>query len=261
MKKLCTNRSILSALLLVAVLTTACSGTNGEDSVAPNKFSNGYRLSKITTDNFLFDQLDAAITYEYSEDSRTITRTSVRNSSNGDAEVFIRRLMLSSNGLLMQRETIQDEPFTVQYSYNSNGDLVKYSSPSKTQTISYENGNITEIRDNIDHTITFHYGANDRLESVKDSVTSVTTAFTYNNLNQIVTATETDQFSVIGFIYELAYDDVGNLIKMTTIRRFGDVYQEDVYEYEATDAPTYNHPMFRWVVQPYNNVVFNMGLQ
>jgi len=255
----------MPGLALLLILACGCSSSTGVPSdtvstnpvfsVAENIYSNGFRLSKITVDNLLFDQLDAVTTLEYLEDVNQIIRTRTTD-IHGESKATTRTLRVSDTGLLLGgTRNNGDKTTEFNYRYDVDGKLLEYDAGFYTLNFEYDDERVQRIDDGTYH-VDFRYDANGRLVSTTDTVLVETTHLEYNADGRLVKASEVDQHGDAGYSFEYQYDAQGNLTQQTQIRPFGDIFQVSVYEYEFSERPMYNHQMFRLAMQPFYNVVF-----
>jgi len=247
-------------------LASGCGGQSSSNGQV-NNFSNGFRLVSVTVDNLLFDTLDYSSTLEYNAESSSamITRTSF---DDGVEEVSVRTLEMDSLGRPEAIVSMDDsEQRRREYNYDSQGRLSTNSSSTGIQTYQYSDGLLQSIsysrRDRfvVDVQLEYNYDDAARLISTVNRFEGESTTYEYNDLNQIVTASETvtaDQRPLFSHSFE--YNDDGNMIRETITRQFGDIYQINEYDYEATMASTFNYGAMRMAIAPFNAIVFGLFL-
>jgi len=249
------------AFIVALALLAGCSGSGSDSTpLAENIYANGYRLAKVTsTLNFSSNNSKSTIDYAYNFSSNEITVT--RFSPGEDNEPSISKLKIDRSGRLIGGSydyslgTFISGTTEYAIRYDAAGKVIEH---AESQFDMFTFNYTDKLLDNIVHRLSssvythkFTYDAQGRRTSSLDGVVSVTTHYDYNLAGQISSANEIDQFGEQLFSYEFAYDLNGNHISTLAYTARGELFSTDVYTYEVSAEPIFNHGIMRQAIEPF----------
>ncbi len=252
---------ILIAVSIGLLLLTGCSGSQTDTtSQAPNIYANGYRLVKSTnTLHYASDDRLLITDYDYDFSGKEITITKWVEGEVEEPRVS--RLYIDDAGRLTGGSydynlgTFINGTSNYTIRYDTEGKVIEYhESQYDNFTFNYVNGlldNIVHYLSSSVYTFDFTYDAQGQRTSSLDAVTRETTHFEYNTEGQIASALDINQFGEELFSYEFGYDANGNLVSTLSYTPFGQLFSTDVYTYEASPEPVFNHGILRQAIEPY----------
>lgn len=258
-------KNIVFLTIMGLAALTGCSGsketTDSEltsDALPANIFANGYRLAKLnSTLNFFSTNPVTTITYEYDFPNKEIIRTV--EASEEDDEENVSTLYLDEAGRLIGGSydyslgTFLSGTSDYTLRYGPNGNVLEYyESEFDNHTFNYTGDMLTSIVHYLSasvYTFDLNYDANGVRTSTVNAVTQQTTHFTYNSQGLPVSAQEIDQFGDNVFSYVFDYDEHGNHVSTLTYTPSGGLFSTDIYTYEESPEPVYNHGIMRQKIE------------
>lgn len=237
--------------LLVATLAAGCTGGSSDSSGSsteadlPNPYSNGYRVTRVTTtfigepwaiDSYIYDSENNTVTLQVDKDGVVSSKTQTLNG----AGLIVKSVTPAADSLISSTDR------TWEYVYNKNGHLISRNDLSGYPTIPY-------ILDDDDKIINYDfitqleytYNSNAELESITDLLTSERHSISYNAAGQLSGGESLSDDGSVYTRFEILYDENGNISQVTDYNRNDSPIFSDTYEYEATEEKIVNHAIMR----------------